>query len=349
MAQKPTADAIRSARKEDPKTRDRDFANRMGITEAELVAAHMGHGVRAIDPHPDRLMPAVSRLGEVMALTRNESAVHERVGTYGEYHSGAHAAMVLGKEIDLRIFPKHWVYGFAIEQETDSGLRRTLQVFDAAGDAVHKIFMREGSDHDAWAGVVDELAISGSDTLSVTPRADVEAAKENPAKRDILMSEWAKMTDTHQFMRLTAKLGINRLGAYRMVAGEEWVQPLDAGVAQPLLEKIAETRQEVILFVGNHGNIQIHWGPLDNIKMMGPWLNVLDARFDLHLRSDHIAEVYAVRKPTKRGTALSVEMFDASGMLIAQVFGQRMGEDEDLSLWEDIVGGLRSKTLEPAQ
>lgn len=346
MAHDLTAEAIRAARKDDPKSRDRDFATRMGISEAQLVAAHLGHGIRAIDPHPDRLMPAVSQLGEVMALTRNESAVHERVGTYGEYHSGAHAAMVLGKDIDLRIFPKHWVYGFAIDQETDTGLRRTLQVFDAAGDAVHKVFLRADSNHDAWADVVDTLTIDGTDSLPVLPRDPVAPANENPAKRSTLLSEWARMTDTHQFMRLTAKLGINRLGAYRMVAGEDWVQPLSSDVAQPLLENIASTGQEVILFVGNSGMIQIHWGPLDNIKTMGPWLNVLDARFDLHLRADQIAEVYAVRKPTKRGTALSVEMFDAAGMLIAQVFGQRMGESGDLSQWEDIVAGLRTKAPE---
>ena len=34
------------------------------------------------------------------------------------------------------------------------------------------------------------------------------------------------MTDTHQFMRLTGKLGINRLGAYRMAEGTPWVRKL---------------------------------------------------------------------------------------------------------------------------
>ncbi|MEJ6404824.1 hemin-degrading factor [Yoonia sp. 2307UL14-13] len=346
MAQKQTADAIRAARKEDPKSRDRDFADRLGISEAQLVAAHLGDGVRAISPNPDQLMPAISQLGEVMALTRNESAVHERVGTYGEYHSGAHAAMVLGKEIDLRIFPKHWTYGFAIDQETDKGRRRTLQVFDAAGDAVHKVFLRETSSHDAWASVVDSLAVEGSDTLDVAARTPTEAAIEKPAKRDALLTEWVKMTDTHQFMRLTSKLGINRLGAYRTVAGTDWVRPLSTDAPSQLLNAVADAGQEVILFVGNRGMIQIHWGPLINIKPMGPWLNVLDERFDLHLRGDHVAEVYAVTKPTKRGAALSIEMFDAAGMLIAQVFGQRAGEDDDLKAWEAIVDALPTKTLE---
>jgi len=342
----PTAQMIRDARIDDPKSRDRDFADRMGISEAQLVAAHLGEGVHAITPNPDQLMPAFSQFGEVMALTRNESAVHERVGTYGEYHSGAHASMVLGKEIDLRIFPKHWVYGFAIDQQTDKGRRRTLQVFDAAGDAVHKIFLRENSNHDVWDAVVESLKIEGSDTLDVTPRAPTEVAKENPAKRDALLSEWASMTDTHQFMRLTSKLGTNRLGAYRMVAGEKWVRPLTVDAVPTLLNAVADAGQQIMVFVGNRGMIQIHWGPLVNIKTMGPWLNVLDDRFDLHLRADHIAEVYAIHKPTKRGPAISVEMFDAEGMLIAQIFGQRTEGSDDISGWTDIVDALPSKLPE---
>lgn len=347
MTQKPSAADIRQAKLDNPKMRDRDLADKLAISEAELVAAHLGQRngevITRINPHPDQLMPAISKLGEVMALTRNFSAVHERVGTYGKYTSGAHAAMVVGHEIDLRIFPKHWVHGFAIEQETDRGLRRTLQVFDAAGDAVHKVFMREGSNHDAWAAVVAELTDAdqseGIDVVEATP---IEPAKWNPAKRDVLLQEWGKMTDTHQFMRLTSKLGMNRLGAYRLVAGEKWVRPLEISAVETLINRVSELKQRTILFVGNPGNIQIHWGRLDNIKNMGPWVNVLDERFDLHLRNDHVAEVYAVEKPTKRGPAVSLECFDNRGMTIMQVFGMRdpNNDADDLAQWHQIIADL---------
>lgn len=347
MTQKPSAADIRQAKIDNAKMRDRDLATKLGISEAELVAAHVGsrdgETITRINPHPDQLMPLVSKLGEVMALTRNISAVHERVGTYGEYRSGPHAAMVLGHEIDLRIFPKHWVHGFAIDQVTETGTRRTLQVFDAAGDAVHKIFMREGSNHDAWAEVVAELTLDDqSEGVETVEAAPIEPAKQSPAKRDILLEEWGKMTDTHQFMRLTSKLGMNRLGAYREVAGEKWVRPLAISAVETLINKVSEAGQRTILFVGNPGNIQIHWGRLDNIKNMGPWVNVLDERFDLHLRNDHVAEVYAVEKPTKRGPAISLECFDARGMTIMQIFGMRdpKNDNDDLAQWHQLIADL---------
>ena len=164
-----SAQQIKAARQDDPKMRDRDFAEKLGISEGQLVAAHVGETATRITADMDRLMPAVTRLGEVMALTRNESCVIEKVGVYDNYRGGEHACLIVNDEIDLRMFPSRWVYGFAIEHETDKGMRRTIQIFDAAGDAVHKIFMREGSNVDAWAGVVEELRLEG-DELTLTHR-----------------------------------------------------------------------------------------------------------------------------------------------------------------------------------
>lgn len=74
-------DQIRALRAENLKARARDFAALHQITEAELVAAFVGHGTTAIVADPDRLIPWVGRLGDVMALTWNEHCVHERRGT----------------------------------------------------------------------------------------------------------------------------------------------------------------------------------------------------------------------------------------------------------------------------
>ena len=124
----PTPSAIRAALADAPKLRSRDLANQLKISEAQLLAAQTGRGVTRISADPDLLMPAAETLGEVMALTRVEAAVHEKVGHYANYHSGPHASMVLNDAIDLRIFPKHWAHGFLVEQEAEHGLRRSLQV-----------------------------------------------------------------------------------------------------------------------------------------------------------------------------------------------------------------------------
>lgn len=334
------ADDIRAAIADNPKTRERDLAAKLGISEAQLIAAHCGSSATRIDAHPDKVMGAVQQLGEVMALTRNESCVSERVGTYDNYHSGAHASMVLTEEIDLRIFPSHWKHAFMVEKETDAGVRRSIQVFDAAGDAVHKVFLRETSNTEAWAGIRQELQLDDqSQTLEVAPRVRAETPKADESKVDILRKEWKRMTDTHQFMRLTSKLKMNRLGAYR-IAGAPFVRALDTNAVDQALQTVSAQGIEVMVFVGNRGCIQIHTGPLVNMKAMGPWQNVLDPRFDMHLRLDHIAEVWAVDKPTQRGPAVSLEAFDADGGLILQIFGVGKEGRDSRPAWREIVEGL---------
>ncbi|MCP2936632.1 hemin-degrading factor, partial [Salmonella enterica subsp. enterica serovar Typhimurium] len=76
-------------------------------------------------------------------------------------------------------------------------------------------------------------------------------------------------------------------------------------------------------FVGNPGMIQIHTGPVHRIEVMGPWLNVLDPGFNLHLRQDLVDQTWIVRKPTADGVVTSVELLDAAGETIALFFGER--------------------------
>ena len=122
----PTPEDIRAFRADHAKLRERDVADKLKISEAQLLAAYTGDGVRRINAHPDKIMRAAQTLGEVMALTRNPSCVHEKVGTYDNYHPGPHASMILTDDIDLRLFPSRWHHAFAVEKQTDAGTRRSL-------------------------------------------------------------------------------------------------------------------------------------------------------------------------------------------------------------------------------
>lgn len=345
--QSPSRDEILAHEVANPKMRPRDLAQTLGISEAELIAARVGRGASRITADPDALMPAAERLGEVMALTRVEACVHEKVGHYGNYHPGNHAAMVLTEAVDLRIFPSHWVHAYAVEgqgpgQKEGAPPRRSLQVFDAAGDAVHKIHLREVSDHGVWGDVLSGLILPDQTPgQTVEPRRPPEAAKSQPDRLDSLRSEWARLTDTHQFLRLCSKLKMNRLGAYR-IAGEPFARALAPSQANAMLEAVQKAGIEVMVFVGNRGCIQIHSGPICNLHPTGPWQNVMDPGFNLHLRLDKVAELWAVDKPTKRGPAISVEAFDAEGSLIFQVFGLGKEGRDSRPEWNRIVEGLSS-------
>lgn len=330
--------AIRTLRAENPKARARDFAHAHGLTEADLVAAHVGHGATMIDATPDRLFPLIRDLGDVMALTRNESCVHERRGVYSDYRSGPHAAMVLDPEIDLRIFPAHWKHGFAVVEPGEDGPKRSLQIFDAAGDAIHKVHLKPESDAAAFDRLVAALGLPDQpQTLTLSPRTPTEGPKGNPDRAVDLRRDWDAMTDTHQFNTLTRRLKMNRLGAYTL-AGDQRAARIPTDSITRALHAAAEGNIPLMIFVGNQGCIQIHGGPISKVVPMGPWINVMDPRFNLHLRTDHIAQVWRVWKPTRTGAAISVEAFDDQGALILQIFGYR--KDAPPTAWNAFTASL---------
>ena len=340
--ERPSAEAVRKARADNPKMRERDLAGQLGISEAEFVAAWCGRGTRRIEVSFDRIFPALEAVGEVMALTRNESAVHEKIGVYDNFVGGRHAAMMLGEKIDTRMFPRHWVHGFAVEKTDGDAVRRSLQFFDGAGDAVHKIHARPASDMAVWERLVDALAAADQSTrvdVADGPAGPPPGANDGNVPLDELRSRWQRMTDTHQFFGLLNKLKLSRRVAVSSV-GEDLAWRLDAGTVAAMMNLAAAERLPIMCFVGNRGCVQIHSGPIANIQAMGPWLNVMDEDFHLHLRTDHIAEVWAVRKPTDKGHVTSLEAYDAAGELIIQFFGKRIEGQDEREGWRFIVENL---------
>jgi putative hemin transport protein len=330
---------IRTLREKHPEMRERDFARIHSISEAELVAAHIGHGVVRLEPNVELLLNGLAAAGEVMALTRNESAVHEKIGPYEKVVFGPNASMVLGAEIDLRIFPGKWAFGFAVEKAGEEGqVRRSLQFFDGQGNAVHKVHARPATNLEAWAVLVTNLTSTDqSPELDIRPAVKPERGAPAPATE--LRERWSQMTDTHQFFGMLKDLNLDRLEALRM-AGEDYAWALDKGAVPELFAAAAGSDLPIMVFVGNGGCIQIHAGPIHATKEMGPWLNVLDETFHLHLRLDQIAEVWAVRKPTKDGHVSSVEVYGEDGNLIIQFFGKRKEGVDERSEWRGIVEAL---------
>jgi putative hemin transport protein len=275
-----------------------------------------------------------------MALTRNESAVHEKIGVYYKIQPGEHAALALGENIDLRIFPKVWAHGFAVKKRDGDDIRRSLQFFDDAGEAVHKVHLRPASNLYAYQKLVAELA-SQDQSPTVALKGVVVARSESAAGASVedLRERWSRMTDVHQFFGMLKALKLSRHQALKMVGGDYAWKLADESLGA-MFNHAASGGMPIMCFVGNRGCIQIHSGPISNIKAMGPWINVLDETFHLHLRADHVRELWAVRKPTKDGHVTSIECYGADDEMIIQFFGQRHEGETERDDWRMLAENL---------
>src|SRR5690606_26378101 len=134
---------------------------------------------------------------------------------------GDHAALVLGEQIDLRIFPKAWAHGFAVEKRDGDEIRRSLQFFDASGVAVHKVHLRPSSNLYAYQKLVASL-ISADQSQTIVLKGVVSPTSPagEPGSVEDLRDRWSAMTDVHQFFGILKSLKLSRQQALRMVGGD---------------------------------------------------------------------------------------------------------------------------------
>jgi putative hemin transport protein len=329
---------------QEPKLRIRDAAKKLGVTEVELLATGVGQNVVRLEGDWNAMVKDFNRLGRVMCLTRNEAAVHERFGEFLKIDFFHGMGQVVGPDIDLRLFMKEWKYGFAVTDQTPEGDRQSFQFFDVHGTAIHKIFLQKESNYGGYGVLLD--------SFRAQDQSPVVAVEPIPAPRPLMpdaeidvpgfQQAWKDLKDTHAFYMLLGKFRVGREQALRL-APEGFTRPLKLSSAKQLLEKAAATGLEIMVFIGSPGVIQIHTGPVKNIKMFGEdWLNVLDDEFNMHLFQPLVVSAWEVRKPTTDGIVTSVELYDAQGENLVLFFGKRkpgQAENED---WRALVKQLET-------
>ncbi len=324
-------------RVEKPKLRIRDAAEELGVSEAELVATSCGEGTVRLEPAFAKILGRVPELGRVMALTRNAHCVHERRGTYESVRAGATGALVVGPDIDLRVDFSAWNKAFSVHD----GEKRSLQFFDPAGVAVHKIHLEADSHVAAFEAITREHAAADQRPIEAVERAAKRVVPRPDDAIDVerLREAWHFLQDTHEFQALLERFDVTRHQALRL-AGPELAIPVEISSARRVLETASATELPIMVFVGSAGCLQIHTGPVQNIRVLGPWLNVMDPAFNLHLREDRIASAWVVRKPTNDGVVTSLELFDADGETIAWMFGKRKPGTQELAAWRNLATSL---------
>jgi putative hemin transport protein len=334
-------EALSRQREATPGVRTRDAAKMLGVSEAELVACRVGHGITRLEPDFAGILRAMPAVGEVMVLTRNEHCVHEKHGRFGNVSIGPGHGLVLNHHVDLRLFLSHWRYGFVVEEEVASGVRTSLQVFDIDGVAVHKVYLTGESDGAAFDALVKRFrAAEQDDDILIAalparrpdqPDADIELASFH--------KHWRALLDTHDFFGLLQEFGVGRAQAMRL-AEPEFAWQVTPGALRQLMEGAVSSETPIMCFVANPGCIQIHTGPIFELKVMGPWFNILDPTFNLHLREDAIHQAWVVRKPTRDGIVTSLELFDEDGACFVQFFGERKPDRPELESWREMIAGL---------
>ena len=324
-------------RAEQPKLRIRDAAKALESTEAELLATGLGETVTRLTDNFQGILQGVEALGKVMALTRNDYCVHERKGVYKNVTFTGPMGLAVNPDIDLRLFMSVWSSAFAVDENG----RKSLQFFAKNGEAVHKIYVLEESDVAAYEVLVDFFRAEDQQTPLLIDLGKKEMVEKADAEIDAagFKENWMTLKDTHDFHGMLRKFGVTRTQGLRL-APEGHAVKITTDSLKSILHKAAETDLEIMVFTGSAGCIQIHTGVIKKLLQTGPWFNVLDPDFNMHLREDAIASVWLVKKPTDDGIITSIEVFDEAGAIIVQFFGKRKPGIPENESWRLFVNEI---------
>lgn len=325
----------------------RDLAAILNISEAELMHCRIGKGgAQCLTGNIPDLLQAVTHIGDVKAITRNDYVVSIQTGQYSHPRFSSHSGAFLNpRGLDLRMFFAQWDSMFFLKEEVYSETRQSLQFFDKYGDALHKIYITEKTDMDAWYTVIEQFTVNENPPLNIVEKKwpPKRAVDEQLAQQ--LQHQWVSMTDVHQFSTLLKDNNLSRQQVFHAVSDElAWRVSTDS--LSQLLYLAHQKQNEIMLFISNHGCVQIFTGKIDKIaplkleSLETQWLNVSSQHFNLHIIENGITECWVTKKPTRDGFVTSLEVFDKNGNQIIQMYGQRTEGEPEQALWHDQILSL---------
>lgn len=317
-----SADTLKQAwqdlRADHPHMRIRDAAATLGVSEAELLATDCGNRVTRLREHWPALLGAVGTLGPVMALTRNAFAVHEKTGLYEDICPCGDFILITGHHIELCLSTGVWHSGFAVMEETHLGPRHSLQFFDSGGEAVHKIYLTEHSDAGLYRRLIDIFRADDQSPHLALPTDGPKPALGAIAPSKDLSEHWRRLllADTTE-AAVTGRIAVPAL--------------------RELMQQLAELMLPIQVLVGNPGAMQLHDGPIQNLKITGPWFNVLDRDFNLHLNEMAVAGADIVQLTCKQQALTGLLIRGQNQQTIASVFGGYDETDGESVFWRDLL------------
>jgi putative hemin transport protein len=337
-------------RVEQPKLQPRDAAQKLNVSEAELVATNVGKGATRLrdgGPAYKAVYDRLHELGQIKAITRNDTAVLERVGTVTQAKLNADGRVIpgtgfAGGPIDLRFGADQWRSAFAVVQPGREGkTSRSLQFFDVHGNAVNKVYLDNEAGVAAFDKLVADFKAPEQPAYLSVDKAPTKVVRKPNGEVDVkeLRDTWNELSDVHEFPRLLKDLGITREQALDLI-GKDAAYRISAQSVQTLLESAAKQGQPIMVFVSNPGMTQIFSGKITKVKATEEWYNVLDPDFNLHLRQAGIDHGWVVKRPAKDGMITSVEFYDAKGEQVVNFFSRRDRNKEEMAAWRDIVASL---------
>jgi putative hemin transport protein len=305
-----------------PGIRIKEAADILHVAEAELLVTRCGENVKRLNHNPIAILNAISKVDEVMALTRNASVVIETSGKYPTFLLEDH--WLIGNNDDFHIiFDTNIItHIFAVTDEFAGQTRNSIQFFDAAGRAIHKIYFDISAPQETYASITHAFLSPNQEKeincFNYSKTTRVEISKQTA------LQKWESLKNYHRFDNLEFYLG-NALLDIVTHLDEERARKIPAEMLTQFLLGVGNKNISISYIVKNIGCTQLFRGPIRNVFAKDDWFNVKDPEFNLHILKTHLDAGYLVHVPLINNYRLALLFFNKQGELALEITST--GED----------------------
>jgi putative hemin transport protein len=286
-------------------------ASRLGVSEAELVAAHVAKNSVRLATDWTRIFGWIAAMGRVSSLTRNDRALIDQIDRYDRLDVRDGQARLGGGDSSLLVRLEKLHVAFAVIDERRAERRRSLQFFDRAGRAVHKTFLRDSGVREFDA----RLRLHESDDQSPLEALPVPEASA---------CDGAGLRHVHTLQAL----------------GPSLAEQVPTTSCRALLRWAVDTHLALTTAVVNSAVEQRHEGLVRSSKANGSWLALKAPGHNARVDLSGIASAWLLRAPNTSLASTRLECCDAEGHLIFRVAAQETGARVERERWLGFVDEL---------
>tara|TARA_Y100001960_G_scaffold314054_1_gene377761 strand:+ start:534 stop:1496 length:963 start_codon:yes stop_codon:yes gene_type:complete len=279
------------------KLRIRDISNNLGISEAELLSVQIGNKLQFLEISNFSIFFSriLSEVDKLMFLIRSDFAVHEKIISTKDYKFDNDA--MLNKQDNgfplIQFNINFFSYIFYEVKKHNNQELRSFQFFDDKGYSVLKIYLKDRK--------IQKFDLLASD-YKIKYNYQLQKNISQKLKKNIKLD-----SINYQLDLFNPNLGTGK----------------KTKVSNTTLRKILNALSEKSISIQIHafgiGCVQYHRGVIKNVIDYGPWLNVMDKNFNLHILENKIFKSFLVNYNVKNKLFYSVDFYDINNNFIIGV------------------------------
>ena len=289
--------------------RIRDAASKMGVSEAEILSTEIGDSVSYLSISDFSIfLKDILCADKLMILIRNKIVVHENIIESKNVKLVENQIVDMDGLIILDFNSSHFKYAFFQNKLHARRQLRSFQIFNNKGDAVVKIYLKS-KDMD----IFDNIALKYGSKYNYELQSGVHPNH---------------LIEEYQYIDFYFDKN-NNIPEIVEISNQS---------LRILLNSASNMKLPIQIHGLGLGSVQYHRDIVKNIVDYGPWLNVIDKKFNLHVLESEISKSTLNMFTINNQKYFVIDFFDSENNHVLGITSVKGFENNFLSIVNKIKG-----------